>query len=199
MSMSDLSTHSKTIYTDGGCHNNDPDKGVGSWAFLQPITDDNGMVNIFAGYQGDTTNNRTEMLAVINGIKIMDYKELNIISDSGYVVKGYNHPAYLDRWVANGWKTSTGTDVMNQDLWRELLTLTYHHGIKFQLIRGHGKDISIEHAYWNSIVDQACTWIMKNHREDGVVLLQYDTVFKKISKYLVIYDTIIDRVYIRSE
>lgn len=152
------------IYTDGGCHNTDVSGmlGRGSWAFVE-FADDNDLVEVRCGGLIDTTNNRTEMLAVINAIKFHpEHTPLNIISDSGYLVKGYNHPAYLDAWIKRGWRTSTGDEVKNQDLWQELIALTYRYPIKFQLIKGHDKDPNPVHAYWNSIVDKACTHMIKS-------------------------------------
>lgn len=123
----------------------------------------------------DTTNNRTEMMAVISAISF--YKvgsAINIISDSGYVVKGYTDPAYLDRWVSNGWRTSNNKQVSNIDLWQKILTLSYHYRLQFTHIRGHMKDKDPTHAYWNNIVDRACTFIMHEMDYDGVVKLIYD-------------------------
>ena len=57
------------LYTDGGSHNNGPRKGTGSHAFLEPVDLSNDYVDIYGEYYTDTTNNRTEMLAIINGIR----------------------------------------------------------------------------------------------------------------------------------
>lgn len=143
------------------CHNNGELKGLGAWAFVE--YGNNETVSVHCGRVNDTTNNRTEMLAVINALcSCPDGSVVNIISDSGYVVKGYNHPSYLDTWLKNGWKTSSGSEVMNQDLWQQLIALTYHYGVKFTLVRGHYKDPDPTHALWNSIVDRACTHIMRS-------------------------------------
>jgi ribonuclease HI len=150
-----------TIYTDGGCHNTGDLKGLGAWAFVEFSYEE--IAEVHCGRVDDTTNNRTEMLAVINALKYCpEGSTVNIISDSGYVVKGYNHPSYLDTWLKNGWKTSSGSDVMNQDLWQELIALSYHYGIKFTLVRGHYKDANPLHQFWNSVVDRACTCIMQS-------------------------------------
>lgn len=172
---------SKTIYTDGGCHNTGDKKGIGAWAFVEHNMD-NDIVKVHASYVGDTTNNRTEMLAVIEAIKSIDDGSLiNIISDSGYVVKGYNHPSYLDSWIKSGWKTSTNGDVQNRDLWEEILKLSYHKNIKFNLIRGHYKDPSPLHAFWNSIVDKACTYMMQNFDIEHKHILEFDIRNKKFT------------------
>jgi len=170
-----------TIYTDGGCYNNNPNKGLGAWAFVEYNNyDDNNIIDIHCGRVDKSTNNRTEMYAIINAIKhYPKHTSLRIISDSGYVVKGYNHPSYLDSWIKNNWTTSTGSKVMNQDLWYELLGLTYRYSIVFQLIRGHNKDRNMLHAYWNSLVDKTCTYIMKNNIMDDHMILQYDLMKKE--------------------
>ena len=160
----------RQIYTDGGCHNSktDPRHGVGSWAFLEPVDLSQGYVDVYGGYMEGTTNNITEMMAIIEGIKYVDSTSIHkrphvhIISDSGYVVKGYNDPAYLDRWITRGWKTSTNKPVQNRGLWEEILSLSWHIGLKFELIRGHKKDDNPIHSFWNDICDRCCTYIMDN-------------------------------------
>jgi ribonuclease HI len=87
------------IYTDGGCHNEGGDlKGIGAWAFV--VQDENSdKVEVYAQRVTDTTNNRTEMMAVINAISFCEAgSAVNIISDSGYVVKGYTDPDRL-MWI----------------------------------------------------------------------------------------------------
>lgn len=164
------------IYTDGGCHNENGDlKGIGAWAFV--MQDENSdEVEVYAQRVTDTTNNRTEMLAVINAISFCETgSNVHIISDSGYVVKGYTDPAYLDKWVSNGWKTSNNKDVSNIDLWNKILMLSYHFKLSFTHIRGHMRDKNPIHAYWNSIVDRACTVVMHDvDNYEGIVKLIYN-------------------------
>lgn len=166
------------IYTDGGCHNEGGDlKGIGAWAFV--VQDENSdEVEVYAQRVTDTTNNRTEMMAVINAISLCETgSAVHIISDSGYVVKGYTDPAYLDKWVSNGWKTSNNKEVSNIDLWNEILTLSYHYRLNFTLCRGHMKDRNPTHAYWNAIVDRACTMAMHDPRfkdYEGIIKLMFN-------------------------
>lgn len=162
------------IYTDGGCHNNGPRKGDGAWAFVEYVegVDD---VLVHCGAMMESTNNRAEMMAIIEGIRHhAEHTQVLVISDSGYCIKGYNHPAYLDTWTKNGWQTSSGTPVQNVDLWMTILSLSYRYGIKFQLVRGHYKDPNPVHAFWNSIVDRACTFIIKNNVLRDRVTLKYN-------------------------
>lgn len=114
-------------------------------------------------------------MAVLNAIVYHPiHTQINIISDSGYIVKGYNNPSYLDTWIRNGWRTSTNQPVMNQDLWNELLILSYRYGLKFNLVRGHNKDPNPIHAFWNSVVDQSCTYMIQNHIMEEKILV-YNT------------------------
>lgn len=175
--------HKYTIYTDGGCHNENGNmKGVGAWAFT--IYDESlDKITVYAQRIMDTTNNRTEMMAVINAIKSCETgSAIHIISDSGYVVKGFTDPAYLDKWVANGWRTSNNKQVSNIDLWQEILMLSYHYQLEFTLVRGHKKDKDPIHAHWNSIVDMACTEIMQNMIDyDGIIKMTYDIKTKSFN------------------
>lgn len=186
MNTSKMSSETGTehrVYTDGGAYNTGSDdvRGIGSWAFMEPDTCVDGIVHVYGGFVNNTTNNRTEMLAVINAIKSFpQHSVVHVVADSGYVVKGYNHPAYLDKWVHNGWKLSTGKPTMNKDLWIEIVKLSYHYGVKFILIKGHYKDPRDDHAFWNSIVDRACTMIMNEYRMEGMLFdMEFDVHTKK--------------------
>lgn len=152
-----------TIYTDGGCYNvaSTEARGVGAWAYVrmgdkEPI--------IVAERNLDTTNNRMELLAIINAINdLPEHSKILIVTDSGYVINGIT--SYIDRWMHNGWKTVSGKDVLNRDLWIQLNALTYHYSIAWEHIRGHRKCPIPERSYWNSIADSACTWAM-HHADD---------------------------------
>lgn len=172
------------IYTDGGCHNNGELKGLGSWAYTE-FDPNSKIATIYCGLEYETTNNRTEMMAIINAIKSKPrHTSIDIISDSGYVVTGYTNPAYLDRWIKNYWRTSSNSPVQNQDLWEEIIRLTYHYPVSFTLVKGHNKDKDPIHALWNSIVDKACTWVMHNRNNlsiDDVIILEYNMIDKSLS------------------
>ena len=167
------------IYADGGAHNgeDDPMHGIGAWAWVAKTNDDIAIVH--CGRVNDTTNNRTEMMAVMEAIKSNPGCQMNIISDSSYVVKGYNHPAYLDAWKNNGWKTAAHKDVKNRDLWEQLLSLTFHNAVKFTLIHGHYKDQNEEHAFWNAIVDNACTDLMRSGISVNETTMMFDIKKKR--------------------
>lgn len=174
------------IYTDGGCHNEDGDmKGIGSFAWLEPVDLSKESVDVHGGYVVDTTNNRTEMMAIIEGLKMLSLNDeecnVMIISDSGYVVNGYTLPSHLARWVNKGWKTSTNTPVSNVELWQEFMRLSWHVGMNFTLIRGHKKDANPIHSFWNDICDQACTYIIKNCKNMKDISLNYNFKTKQFT------------------
>lgn len=131
------------IYTDGACSDNGGE-GIGGWACI--ITNGAKIKNISGG-ELHTTNNRMELKAVIEALKycekslkLMNERALRIFSDSAYVVNGINK-RWLKKWIANGWKTSKGTSVQNQDLW-EIID-KYDKKINFQIIKvkGHSGDL----------------------------------------------------------
>lgn len=122
-----------TMYTDGACS-----VGRGGWAWW--VDDhfwDYGAVD-------ETTNNRMEMLAVVQGLHAMHShrpgERLLIVSDSAYVVNCFADQWYV-RWRANGWVNSSRKPVENRDLWEKMLELYEPHRdhIAFRHCRGHGK------------------------------------------------------------
>lgn len=133
------------------------------------------------------------MMAVIHAIEWAQTKgyPCNIITDSGYIVKGYTDPSYLNKWKRNGWITSNKKPVQNIDLWQQMSKLSWHQSFTFTLIKGHNKDANVEHAYYNDICDRACTYIMQNCDTDGKHVLIYDTateLFNRMSDHE-IYET----------
>lgn len=122
------------IYTDGACIGN---PGPGGWAAI--LTNDHA-TKLISGGHCDTTNNRMEMLAVLNGLKALRRKcSVNIYSDSKYIVDAINSH-WLDNWKNNGWITSSGNLVKNKDLWEELIQLLKEHDVRFNWVKGHNGD-----------------------------------------------------------
>ena len=161
--------------------------GIGSYAFLFPVDLSNEYVTIFTKFVADTTNNRTEMLAILEGVDYADKHLLDpdsileIFSDSGYVVKGYSDPSYLDKWIQNGWKTSTKKPVLNRDLWERFLSIPWRINFHLNLIKGHRKDSNPIHSFWNDICDQACTYTMNELAStDNMCELRYYLKEKRI-------------------
>lgn len=114
------------IYTDGACSGN---PGKGGWAAVLLY---NGHKLEVKGGSADTTNNRMELTAVIEGLKLLKEKcSVNLYSDSTYVVN-----AFLLDWIS-GWQRKNWNKVKNIDLWQELLALTVKHNVKFIKVKGH--------------------------------------------------------------
>lgn len=124
------------IYTDGACSGN---PGPGGWAFVAVESSGTGTKIESSGSELNTTNNRMELTAVINGIsfiKAIAYSSMLILTDSKYIVDAVNQ-GWLNSWVSKNWKKSDGKSVLNQDLWSKLLELMSIYNISFQWVKGH--------------------------------------------------------------
>ena len=90
-----------------------------------------------SGRERDTTNNRMELMAVIEGLKALKRPcKVDIYSDSAYVVNAFEQN-WIGKWVKNGWKNSAKAEVANSDLWKELINLTAMHNVTFHKVKGH--------------------------------------------------------------
>ena len=120
-----------TIYTDGACSGN---PGRGGWASILMA---GGAKKELSGGEPDTTNNRMELMAVIQGLRALKRPcKVDIYSDSAYVVNAFEQN-WLEKWTRNGWKNSAKAEVANSDLWKELLSLTTMHNVTFHKVKGH--------------------------------------------------------------
>jgi len=119
------------IYTDGACSGN---PGPGGWAAHIQYPD--GTVQELGGHVPETTNNRMELMAVIQAIKEIrsEQQALTILTDSQYVKNGIT--TWIHTWKAKRWMTSKKTPVLNADLWRKLDVLN-HAGITWKHIPAH--------------------------------------------------------------
>lgn len=123
----------KTVYifTDGACSGN---PGPGGWgAVLRYNTAEKEL----SGSEKDTTNNRMELTACIEALKML--KEpccVELTTDSQYVVNGITK-GWAESWRRNGWKKSDKKPALNSDLWGELLELCERHEVNFNWIKGH--------------------------------------------------------------
>ena len=119
------------IYTDGACSGN---PGPGGWAAILEFGVHKKEIS---GYMAGTTNNRMELFAAISGLgALKEPCDVTLYSDSNYLVQAFNEH-WIDNWQKNGWKTSSGTPVENQELWFVLLTQSRKHHIKFVKVKGH--------------------------------------------------------------
>ena len=137
------------IWTDGACSGN---PGPGGWGAL--IKYDNSTKEI-SGSEKNTTNNRMEMMAVIEALKYIDTEsKINIYTDSKYVKEGITN--WIIGWKKNNWKNSKKNDVKNKDLWVELDILSQKHNISWNWVKGHSGNIE------NDIADKLATEAIKD-------------------------------------
>lgn len=124
-----------TIYTDGACKGN---PGPGGWA---AIVRWDGYDEELHGGEKDTTNNRMEMTAVIEGLKKLgnDKYTVDLCSDSSYVLNGLNK-GWAEGWQKNNWRKKDGTPAKNPDLWAQLLELTSKHTMHYHWVKGHANN-----------------------------------------------------------
>ena len=118
------------IYTDGACSGN---PGPGGWGVLMRY----GVhEKELCGGEPETTNNRMEMMAVIQGLSALKKRStVHIYTDSKYVMDGINQ--WMDGWKARGWKTASKKPVKNQDLWQEIDSRVTAHDVTFFWVKGH--------------------------------------------------------------
>ena len=118
------------IYTDGACRGN---PGPGGWGAL--------LINgererELSGAESATTNNRMELLAVINALRALKRRvSARVYTDSQYVRLGMSE--WLTGWKARGWRTADRKPVKNQDLWEQLDELAAGHDIEWHWVKGH--------------------------------------------------------------
>lgn len=118
------------IYTDGACSGN---PGPGGWGAVIKF---DGETKEIMGGQVDTTNNRMELTAAIEGLKsVPEGSDVNLYTDSTYVRDGMT--VWLPKWIQNGWRTSQHKPVKNQDLWELLYNVAKLHTITWHWVRGH--------------------------------------------------------------
>lgn len=121
-----------TIFTDGACSGN---PGPGGWGCV--VIDDNDHCYSLSGGAAATTNNRMEMLAVIAALESLPYASTVVVhTDSKYVINGIT--MWVDGWIARGWRTASGQDVKNADMWKRMLSsVQRHHQVQWRWVKGH--------------------------------------------------------------
>lgn len=120
------------LFTDGACSGN---PGPGGWGYLlrHPSS---GKVRERNGGEKQTTNNRMELTAAIEGLKGLTRPSIvELYSDSQYVLKGLKE--WMPGWKRKGWKTASKQPVKNVDLWKQLDELKDIHEIRFHWVKGH--------------------------------------------------------------
>ncbi len=138
------------IFTDGSCSGN---PGPGGWAGV--VIHD--LVSILTGYETKTTNNRMELIATINIIKLIDSKiNINLYTDSNYVKNGIT--IWINNWIKNNWKNSQKKAVANKDLWLQLYELNNIYKINWNWVKAH------ENNKYNNLADEYAVLSMRNQK-----------------------------------
>ena len=118
------------IFTDGACSGNPGTGGYGA------ILRYGGRTKEISGCQLQTTNNRMELTAVIEALRLINRPcKIRVLTDSNYVVKGMTE--WISGWIKRNWVNSRKKPVLNRDLWEILLKLSQPHKIEWKWIRGH--------------------------------------------------------------
>ncbi len=118
------------IHTDGACKGN---PGPGGWGALLEYAE--AKKELFGG-EAMTTNNRMELMAVIEALKALTRPcDVLVVTDSQYVQKGVE--SWLSSWKAKSWKTASGKPVANRDLWETLDAELAKHEVSWEWVRGH--------------------------------------------------------------
>ncbi len=131
-----------SIYTDGACSGN---PGPGGWGAIIICHNPEKRKEINGGVL-DTTNNRMELLGVIEALELLKYPcEVSITTDSKYVYNAFVKN-WIGSWQKNGWMTASKKPVKNQDLWQRLLQAKDAHVIEWNWIKGHNNHPENERA-----------------------------------------------------
>jgi ribonuclease HI len=118
------------IITDGACIGN---PGPGGWACILRY---NSHKKELSGGERQTTNNRMELTAAIQGLSsLREACDVEVVTDSQYLKNGIT--TWIHGWKRNGWKTREKKPVINQDLWTELDRLVNQHTVRWTWTKGH--------------------------------------------------------------
>jgi ribonuclease HI len=132
-------TDAVVIYTDGACKGN---PGIGGWGVWLQYK---GKEKQLCGGELLTTNNRMELMAVIQALETLKRScVVELYTDSNYVKQGFTE--WLPNWKKRGWKTASKTPVKNEDLWRRLDQATLRHQIQWRWVKGHSGDVGNDKA-----------------------------------------------------
>ncbi|MEJ7930967.1 ribonuclease HI [Ramlibacter sp. AN1015] len=142
------------IYTDGACKGN---PGPGGWGVL--LKSGSTEKELFGG-EPVTTNNRMELMAVIQALQALKRPcNVTLWLDSQYVLKGITE--WLPGWKAKGWRTASKQPVKNVELWQQLDALVQQggHVIDWRWVRGHNGDPGNERA--DLLANRGCEQTMR--------------------------------------
>lgn len=118
------------LFTDGACKGN---PGIGGWGALLRFGETEKRLH---GGEKETTNNRMELMAVIQGLEALKEPcQVRITTDSKYVLQGMTE--WLANWKRRNWQTATKKPVLNADLWRRLDSVAALHELEWHWVKGH--------------------------------------------------------------
>ena len=118
------------IYADGACKGN---PGPGGWGVVLRTR---GHEKELCGGEAQTTNNRMELTAVIEGLAALEHRsKVRVYTDSQYVQKGISE--WIHNWKRRGWRTADRKPVKNEDLWRKLDDIARGHHVEWHWVKGH--------------------------------------------------------------
>ncbi len=127
------------LFTDGACKGN---PGPGGWGALLKY---GANEKELWGGEDNTTNNRMELMAAIEGLKALTRPcQVILTTDSKYVKQGINQ--WLAGWKKNGWKTASKQPVKNKDLWQALDRECSRHEVEWHWVKGHAGHAGNERA-----------------------------------------------------
>jgi len=119
------------IYTDGACSGNPGPGGYGAILMYEENKKE------ISGGEANTTNNKMELMAAIVALETLKEPcDVELYSDSAYLVNAYNQK-WIEGWKKNNWKNSSRQDVKNRDLWERLEKQISIHNVKFIKVKGH--------------------------------------------------------------
>ncbi len=119
------------LYTDGACSGN---PGPGGWG---AILECEGHIKELCGGEAETTNNRMELTAVIEGLSALKYScEVTLISDSKYIIDAITQE-WVYKWKENNWMRNKKDKALNPDLWEKLLSEIEKHKMTYVWVKGH--------------------------------------------------------------
>ena len=125
-----MSTQTIEMFTDGACRGN---PGPGGWGVLLRFQ---GKEKELYGGERETTNNRMELMAAIQGLESLTRPcTVALTTDSQYVMKGATE--WMAGWKRKGWKTAGNKPVKNVDLWKQLAKALSPHNVEWHWVRGH--------------------------------------------------------------
>ena len=141
------------IYTDGACSGN---PGSGGWAAII-FNKSSGQKSKKIGGEIETTNNRMELIAVIEALEsIPKDSSLQIFTDSKYLINGIE--LWIKQWKKNNWMGSNKKKVKNKDLWTKLDILSSQFHITWNWVKGHEDNLN------NNLADKYAVEAMRQQK-----------------------------------